>query len=205
MPDKNAFQEFLHELGGVAHRLTSRTDIPPEVLAELDQKPKWYLLFVPDDSMPELKEYHSQSDFIAALAEAIDMELGHVFMFYGLRAYHAPGRFPHALLPNGKAVPLFDSSQSLLPETDGFVGNPDERGLSEAQAPAGDVDFDVVAQESADQNLMAQAEQDSLTDDYEDDDPGTIPEIDESQFSFYPAMGREESEEPPADVEEDIP
>ena len=96
---------------------------------ELSTRPRWWLAVVPDGDAPELSSYVDENELLAAVRDAYELELGHLFVFHGTRALtadqmHGASAIPYLVFPGGRIFPLFERAQKLQLRKDGFVGDP---------------------------------------------------------------------------------
>lgn len=147
----DTFTQFVEDLGGHAASVLARERSVPEALAQLSMTPQWHLVVVPDADDPKSYTFKNQYQLERALRKALELELGNVYMYFGVRALHAGGDYPHLFLPTGKAVPLYEQELVLAPSLDGAVGDEEVRVLLRGDDDE-DGEYDPLAAEHAEED-----------------------------------------------------
>lgn len=133
--------------------------------------PRWYLVVVPFDELPEVLEFESIGDLCEELRKHLG-QLTQCYPIFGMLGQLSEGQFPHFVHPDGRAFPLYDTEQTLPVNPDYFLGNREELAVLTGEDVSEDEEDDDDQQppdqaEDTDDEYVAGEEPEADPDDFE--------------------------------------
>lgn len=118
----NAFRGELPPLDSVTLR-PGITDIQRQ-LARLVEQPKYFLVLIPEDGFPEVKEFERPSELVEAFRELGNGDVA-VYAFLGYQLHRSVGALRYLITPLGNHK-LYDEPDpaQLVKDSNAFLGRP---------------------------------------------------------------------------------